>query len=117
MSKRYYRIQTADRDVNDLLDPTEQVSRAWHRDDLDREGVSVCESRQELAAYLATVGSGIPYGQGEWVVVELTGTLSDATPLDAEAGELLVHPTQIISVTPMDDEFFEMIAAALDEAA
>jgi hypothetical protein len=115
MTTTYFRIQTAGREITDLLDPTEQVSRAWHRDDLDRDGVSVCDSLETLAAYLASAGSGIPYGAGEWVIVEVSGTPSCATPLDAEYGEMLVHPTEIVSVLPMDDAFFEMIAAAYEE--
>lgn len=112
----YFRVQAAWRDVNDLLDPAEQVSRAWHRDDLDRDGVSVCESREDLARYLATVGEGIPFGAGEWVVVELTGTPSDAEPLDADDGELLLHPTGIVSVRSMDDDgMFDLIGDVLDE--
>lgn len=113
----YFRVQSADRNPLDLLDTAEQISRAWHRDDLDRVGVSVCDSRETLAAYLAGPGSGIPYGAGEWVIVELLGDLAQDDGLDAEYGELLVHPTRIVSVAPIDDGFFEMIAAAFDEAA
>jgi hypothetical protein len=114
MASSYFRVQSPDRPVADLLDAEYQTSSAWHRDDRDRQGVSVCESRETLATYLATVGSGIPYGSTGWVLVELAGTPSSATPLDAEAGELLVHPTAIISAAPIDDEFFELIGAAYD---
>lgn len=34
--------------------------------------------------------------------------------LDAEHGEYLVHPTEILSVAPIDDEFFDLIGAAYD---
>lgn len=111
----YFRIQTADRDPALLLDPANQVSSHWNNIDsaeYTRAGVSVCESREDLAAYLAH--SGIPYGDGEWVIVELTGEPSTDTPYDAEHGEALIHPTAIVSVTPMDDAFFDLIAAALD---
>lgn len=111
----YYRIQTADRDTADLLDPANQVSYHWNNiesEDYTRVGVSVCESREALAAYLAQ--SGIPYGDGEWVIVELDGEVSDDDPYDAEYGEILVHPIEIVSVTEMDDEFFELIGAAYD---
>ncbi len=111
----YFRIQTADRDVNDLLIPANQVSYHWNNiesAEYTRTGVSVCESREALAAYLAK--SGIPYGDGDWVIVELTGDLSDDDPYDAEYGEILIHPTEIVSVTEMDDEFFDLIGAAYD---
>lgn len=111
----YYRIQTADRDPADLLAPENQVSYHWNEIDspeYTRQGVSVCATLEDLARYLA--GSGIPYGAGEWVIVELAGEVSDDTPYDAEYGEILIHPTEIVSVRPMDDEFFELIGKAYD---
>lgn len=117
MTTSYYRIQTADRDVNELLDPTEQQSRAWQNEDIVQDGVSVCDSLESLADYLgAGPGQGIPFGAGEWVIVELAGTLMFTDGHDADYGELLVRPTEIVSVHPMDDEFFEMIGAAFDRA-
>lgn len=114
MTTTYFRVQTSDRDPQDLLDPEHQISRAWHREDLDRTGVSVCASLEELAAYLAGPGSGIPYGLPDWVLIELRGDISDDQPLDAEHGELLIHPTEIVSVQPIPDSFFDLISAAYD---
>jgi hypothetical protein len=112
MRGTYFRIQTADRDVTNLLDPEFQVSCHWNNiESYDRVGVSVCESREALAAYLADCG--IPYGDGEWVIVELRGDISD-DPYDAQCGETLIHPTEIVSVTEMDDAFFDLIGAAYD---
>ena len=109
----YYRIQSADRGVELLLDPTAQVSEAWSgNESLTRRGVSVCDSLEDLAQYLVTDGSGIPFGDGEWVVVELEGTLSTDTPLDA--GETLIHPTRIVSVEPIDAQLLPLIDAAYD---
>ncbi|MGL5910299.1 MAG: hypothetical protein ACRCZP_09880, partial [Phycicoccus sp.] len=102
MTTTYFRIQTADRDVADLLQPG-RTSCHWNEIDSEeytRSGVSTCETREDLAAYLAD--SGIPYGAGEWVIVELAGDVSDDTPYDAQFGEILIHPTEIISVAPMD---------------
>lgn len=117
MTKTYFRVQPVGRDILD----GPQTSRAWHRSETeaqatDRSGVSVCGSREELAAYLATYGQGIPYGQADWVLVELRGEVSDDQPLDAEGGELLVHPTEIVAVAEIDDAFFQMIGAAYDAA-
>lgn len=116
MTTSYFRVQSGDRDVTDLLNPEFQVSSAWHRDDLDRDGVSVCDSRETLAQYLATAGSGIPYGGAGWVLVELTGEPTYEQALDAEYGEILIRPTEILSVAPIDDELFDMIGAAFDAA-
>src|SRR4030095_3885339 len=115
MSETYYRIQTADRDARDLLNPTSQVSYHWNNiesAEYTRAGVSVCDSREALAAYLAQ--SGIPYGSREWVIVERRGERGADTPYDAECGELLVHPTEIVSVTEMDDDMYDLIGAAYD---
>jgi len=120
MKQPYFRVQSGDRPTADLLSAG-QISAAWGKDhledrDTDRSGVSVCSSREELATYLATYGAGIPYGLPGWVLVELTGDIGDDQPLDAEGGEVLVHPTAIIAVTEIDDEFFDMIGAAYDDA-
>lgn len=118
MTTSWYRAQSADRDPADLLNPDLQVSYSWvpggDADDAatTRRGVSVCDSLEELAAYLAGPGEGIGYGDGDWVIVEMTGDQSDDEPLDA--GEYLVHPDTIVSVQPMDDHFFAMISAAYD---
>lgn len=112
----YFRVQTADRDVNDLLDPEFQHSHHWNNIESERyvqTGISVCETIEDLAAYLAV--SGIPIGNGdEWVLVEIDGYESDDQPYDADSGELLVHPTEIIGVYEMTDEFYEMISDAYD---
>lgn len=114
-AQTYYRVQEPTRPAEDLLDPEWQQSHAWHREGLTRQGISVCESREELATYLASAGEGIPFGQPDWVLVELTGEPSDDTPLDREHGERLIHPTAVLSVAEIDDAFFEMIGAAYDE--
>lgn len=113
MRQTYYRIQTADRDVKDLLDPENQTSGHWSNiESMDRPGVSVCAAREDLAAYLA--GAGIPFGAGEWVLVELRGDRSGVADYDAQFGVLLVHPTEIVNVGPLDDEFYALINAAYD---
>lgn len=117
MTTTWYRVQDATRTLTDLLDPELQVSHSWtpggDEDDAEtnRRGVSVCDSIENLVLYLAGPGEGIGYGDG-WVIVELTGDLSEDEPLDP--GEHLVHPDAIVSVRPMDDEFFNLIGAAYD---
>lgn len=107
-----FRIQTADRDVAQLL-ATDNISFSWYGPEAyDRPGVSACRSLDELAFYLAN--SALPYGVGEWVIVEMDGYELDVTGMDAEYGEILIQPTEIISVRPMDAEFFELIGAAYD---
>jgi len=107
----YFRIQTTDYDPAELLEEG-QVSTSWSNG-TDRAGKSVCASREELATYL--VQSGIPFGSGSWILVELDGYLSDEEDEDAHLGALLVHPTKIISVEPLEDSFFDEIDAAADE--
>ena len=113
----YFRVQPGN-DPSYLLDPEAQVSEQWGGTDT-REGVSVCESREDLAIYLATAGQGIPYGSGGWVLVELEGDELAQRGLDWEHGEILVRPTRIVAVTSLDDdeEMWDMISAAYDAAA
>ena len=110
----YFRIQTADRDVNDLLDPQCQYSHAWNGNPAyTRRGVSVCTSIGELAEYLAShIGAGIPVRSGDWVIVEVAGSvLTDEAPCDPEH-ETLIIPTEIISVRPADADFLAAMDAA-----
>ena len=107
---RYYRIQTTDYDPAELLEDG-QVSTSWSNDST-RSGKSVCTSREALATYLAQ--SGIPFGSGSWVLVELEGYGSDDEDEDAHLGALLIHPTKIVSVEPIEDSFFDEIDAAAE---
>ena len=111
----WYRIQSAERNVADLLDPAQQVSLSYCTD-TERAGVSVCDTREDLAAYIAT--SGIPF-DGTWVLVEVDGYYSDDEDEDADAigSPSLVHPTSIVSVEPIADGFEDEIFAAFDAAA
>lgn len=108
-TKTYFRIQAAGRDVADLLDPA-HVSYSWDSEEVFDAGTSTCESLEALAAYI--VRTGIPFGLGEWVVVEVAGTnLGDAR--DAHMGEYLIAVTEIVSVRPLGD-IDDLISAAYD---
>lgn len=108
MSTSYYRIQDAGRDVAALLDPAQQTSLSYSTD-TERHGVSVCDSIEALATYLAQ--SGVEF-TAQSVVVEVTGPLSDDTDEDANLGALLVLPTAILSVEPMTARLADLIDAA-----
>ncbi|UTN92950.1 hypothetical protein SEA_FINKLE_31 [Gordonia phage Finkle] len=110
----WYRIQEAGYEAADLLIADNQISRPWGGDeDRDsREGISVCGSREELAEYL--VQAAIPFGAGEWNLIELEGQMSGNSAVDAELGEYLVYPTAIISVENINDGFLDEIDAAAD---
>lgn len=112
----FFRIQTASYAPEDLLIADNQHSSSWGGpESYDRDGVSACRSREELAAYLAH--SGIPFGIGEWIVVEMEADVIDgADPIDAEFGEVLVTPTAIVSVGQLDDGMLDMIDAEFDRA-
>lgn len=110
---RYYRVQSADRDLAELLDPGYQFSHAWSNAPWHtREGVSVCDSVDDLALYLAShlgAAIGAAVRCGDWVIVEVEADLiAGAAPLDPEF-ESLVRPTAILSVRPVDAEFLALI--------
>lgn len=110
----YFRVQDGNRSLDQLLDP-DQVSGYWGRSDLDRPGVSVCESIEALARYLA--GTGIPYGLPGWVLVELEGEEIDgADAVDAADGEVLIRPTRVVSSQLIPDELFEEIGRIYEES-
>lgn len=108
----YFRIQSADRDPRDLLNPENWFTSKWGDEDLIQAGVSVCDSRESLARYLA--GTGIPFGLGEWNLIELAGDVRDERGHDAEYGEILINPTEIVAYAPLDDEFYALVSAAFD---
>jgi hypothetical protein len=108
----YYRIQRAHLDPKLLLDPAHQTSLSYCTD-TERRGVSVCDSLEALAGYLAA--TGIPFTADD-VVVGLDGDWSTDVPEDEHLGELLIHPTRIISVEPMTDRLDALIDAALENA-
>lgn len=109
----FFRVQSFTRRVEDLLDPEHQLSHSFCTDTV-RSGVSVMGSLEDLAGYIAI--TGIPFTP-EWVLVELDGDRSTEEDEDAEHGAILIHPTEIISVSELDDEFFDLLDAAFDTAA
>lgn len=139
MTTSYYRIHQADRDPADILDPEQQVSLNWSpaadmRECPDcsgmgfdvtdptgtdtclacdgegeieniRAGVSACQSIDDLYNYIRISGAYVD----NTVIVELDATSSDDQPEDAEIGEVLVHPTAILSVTPVTEDIIATI--------
>jgi hypothetical protein len=106
----FYRIQSVDRDVTDLLDP-EHVSHSWDNEDVYDLGTSTCSSIEELATYIAQ--TGIPFGLGDWVIVEVDGR-NLGRGRDGHMGEYLIQVSEIVSVRPFDDDFYTLINAAFD---
>lgn len=108
----YFRVQRAEIDVNDLLDPGMQFSHALNgASHFTREGVSTCTSLDDLALYLVShIGTGIGAAVrsgGAWVIVELQGEeLPGATDLEFEQ---LIRPARIVSVTPVAGRFLAMM--------
>lgn len=113
MSTSYYRIQSADRDATTLLDPEQQWSMSYRPGGDVRHGVSVCESIEDLADYLAH--SGVTF-EWDWNLVEVTGPLSDERDEDHDLGARLILPDTIVSVEPMTDRLADLIIAAADAA-
>lgn len=110
----YYRIQIAERDTADLLNPEFQTSLSYCDDEDVRNGISVCDSLEDLVGYLAQVG--IPF-DASYVVVELDGYQADDEDADANLGARLVIPTEIVSVTSITDQLLDLIDAAYEIAA
>ena len=105
-----YRIQSASRDITDLLDPEQQYSFPMDGDDeMVRHGVSGCATLADLAAYVACYAIEAPAP----VLVRITGPASEDTPCDEEDGEVLVLPTSA-EVVEDDEEFFDLVSDLVD---
>lgn len=109
-----YRIQNAGHDATDLLDPEQQVSYHYSGDDdLTRRGVSVCDSIEALAEYIAQ--TGIEIDPHHSVIVKVDGYHSDDEPVDAELGESLLIPTAVVEVIDPDAVgFYDLVSEAFD---
>lgn len=105
----YYRIQATDRP--DILNPENQYSHSWNPGEDVRHGISVCDSREELAAYIAS--SSICFTD-EWELLEVKGYRADEQDADAHMGVTLIIPTEIVSRESIGDGFSEEIIAAYD---
>lgn len=81
-------------------------------DEPARRGVSVCRSLHELASYMDQTWGDVR----DTVVIELTGEVSGDEDFDAKAGCMLVLPTRIISVTPIEQVPALAAVLARDEA-
>lgn len=107
-----YRIQSAGRPLEDLLDPEQQYSFPMsQREDLIRHGVSGCLTLSDLAAYIAThaIEADMP------VLVRIEGPASEDTPCDEEDGEVLILPTAAEVIEGGDDaEFFDLVSDLVD---
>jgi len=113
MTTSYYRIQPTTYAAEDLLVAENQISVSWRNGEDTRNGVSVCCSREELAAYLAQVG--IPF-EWTWNLVEVEGYPADEDDEDHALGARLIIPTRIVSVESMTNGFADEIIAAYDAA-
>lgn len=113
----YYRIQDADRDATELLDPAHHWSEQWSGAGDPRRGVSVCGTEHQLIAYFARrAADGIGYDAdflAEMVIVTLDGEPADETDDDAAEGAELIIPAAIVDVRPLTaDEIAEILADA-----
>ena len=86
----------------------------WNAGEDVRVGVSVCDSIEELASYLAQVG--IPFTD-DCLLVELEGTWADDEDEDAHLGARLIIPTRIVSTELAGERLIDMIMAAYDQIA
>ena len=107
MLTRYYRVHPKDDDPERLLDPDEQTSEPWGESHSQREGVSVFPDEVALYRYMVRRNAEL---EGS-VLVELEGTPSDDKDFDADEGALLVHPTRIVDVRPLDYDRVRALSA------
>lgn len=93
---------------------TNTVSRSWVGCD-ERSGTSAMCSLDELVTYFAGDECGVSLGRGHMYgyLVEFDGELSDAADLDAHEGAVLVHPTRVLSVEPIEARFEELVKARI----
>lgn len=108
----FYRLQDADRDTAELLDPATQWSENWSGGGDPRRGVSVCWSEGTLADYFAKHWAGQDIDAeflSTIVLVEVDGPLSDEDDEDAADGAYLILPTRIVSVRPVPADMIATI--------
>lgn len=136
------RIDSATRDLNELLDPTWWISSQWGGDTMrDCKGCEDCTEEEGYryekhwtcggAREVEDTRYGISVCRDEddlidylatvgadmddCVLVELKGDYSDDEGHDAHLGEELILPTEIVSVAPVTDEFIAAVFARIDE--
>lgn len=105
-----YRLQDADRDLDDLLDPEQQYSFPMSGEDEDvRHGVSGCLTLGDLAAYIAThaIEMDVP------VLVRIEGPESEDVPVDGDHGEVLILPVRAERIED-DEKFFDLVSDLVD---
>jgi hypothetical protein len=103
--ERYFRLQPEDEDPRELLHPENQVTEPWGQDGPKRDGVSVFPDEDALYRYMLRRDGDL----ADSVLVELEGRRSGDEDFDAEEGALLVHPTRILEVRPLDRERIERL--------
>lgn len=101
------RIQSADRDPVDLLDPADWRSETWIAGETDGTmlGVSACTDEAAVARYFADLDK-IDEG---CVLVVMEAIDADVPDADTDQGALLVWPQRIISTTPLGDTAIETL--------
>lgn len=106
----YYRIQSYSPEA--LLET--EISSLNYGTLTEKAGVSACGSYEDLVSYIAI--TGLCVGEPGAMLIEMEGTEADEADDDAEMGALLVHPTRIISATPVEDtDIFTDIDALLGD--
>jgi hypothetical protein len=142
MATTYFRVHQKDDDPQRLLDPDNQKSEPWggtvwgrcdkcggtgktehvggvtaecpacegtgEIDDSERDGVSVFPDEDALYRYMLSRDADLEDG----VLVELEGVPSDDEDFDADEGALLIHPSRIVDVRPLDRDRIRALAGS-----
>lgn len=111
-SMTYFRINQPGHAPEAILDPENQHSYDWAGDDV-RDGISACETIEDLGQYMAQVG--IPLD--DCTLICFDGYEADEDDLDSDLGAVLTIPTCIEWVMPLDDctEFWDAWSDAADQ--
>jgi len=80
-------------------------------DDSSRDGISVFPELDGLYRYMVKRDADLDEG---CKVVELEGRPSEDEDFDADEGALLVHPTEIVDVQPVDPERIRRVREAIE---
>jgi len=116
MATTYYRVSTRPLTEEDCHD--EHISELWvGEDDETRAGMSCCKTYDDLINYFVGIPGQTSAGRGARMegcyITVLEGTLSDDEGYDSHDGEVLVHPTRIVSNCPVQDEFMDDLAEGI----
>lgn len=108
----FFRVNPPEFTIEDMMQVENQISINHDDEDDIRRGLSACESREELASYLAQ--SGIEF-RDDWTLVEFEGTYAEEDDVDADRGAVLAYAERVIATEVIGEVFVYEILDAHEE--